>query len=79
MTEKLGLIGHDRVLIEKLAKQIWHDLPHGTMVTPVRDTADRRGFRFDIQILDDAQKPTGHVARVQVTLDRFEAQEGGQR
>jgi hypothetical protein len=72
MTEKLPLVGHDRVLIEKLAKQIWHDLPHGTMVTPVRDTADRRGFRFDIQVLDDKQEPTGHIARVQVTLDRLE-------
>jgi hypothetical protein len=72
VTEKLGLIGHDRAVIEKLARQIWHDLPHGTMVTKLRDTPDRRGFSFDIQILDDAQKPTGHVARVQVTLDRFE-------
>jgi hypothetical protein len=73
MTEKLPLVGHDRALIEKLAKQIWHDLPHGTMVTKLRDTTDRRGFSFDIQIMDDKQEPTGHVARVQVTLDRLEA------
>lgn len=69
---KLSLIGHDFVLIQKLAKQIWHDLPHGTMVTELRETTDRRGFAFDVQITDAENKPTGHIARVQVTLDRME-------
>jgi hypothetical protein len=69
---KLPLIGRDYALIQKLAKRIWKDLPNGTMVTPLRDTPDRRGFAFEVQLLDEAQKPTGHIARVQVTLDRFE-------
>lgn len=76
---KMPLIGHDYVLIQKLAKQIWRDLPNGTMATPLRDTLDRRGFAFEIQILDNKQKPTGHIARVQVTLDRFDAETGSGR
>jgi hypothetical protein len=75
VSEKLPLVGHDYAVIKKLAKQIWCRLPFGTMTTSVRDTADRRGFRFDIQLQDGDGKPTGHIARVQVTLDRFE-QEG---
>jgi hypothetical protein len=70
-TPKLSLIGRDYLLIEKLAKQIFKNLPYGTMTTPLRDTPDRRGFAFDVQILVDGE-PTGHIARVQVTLDRFE-------
>lgn len=73
MPPKLPLIGHDYVLLQKLAKQIWGDLPHGTMVTKLRDTTDRRGFVFEVQITDAESKPTGHIARVQVTLDRMES------
>jgi hypothetical protein len=71
VSEKLPLIGHDKLVIEKLAKQIWRDLPNGTMTTPLRDTLDRRGFAFDIEVRDSKGEPTGHIARVQVTLDRF--------
>jgi hypothetical protein len=71
---KLGLIGRDYVLIKKLARKIWHDLPNGTMVTRLRETLDRRGFCFEIQVQDGAGVPTGHVARVQVTLDRFDGE-----
>jgi hypothetical protein len=78
MTEapSLGLIGRDYVLIQKLAKRIWKDLPHGMMVTPLWETPGRRGFAFEVQVRDDAGKLTGHVARVQVTLDRFEQELG---
>jgi hypothetical protein len=72
MTAPLPLIGRDLMLINKLAKQMFKDLPHGTLTTKLRPTADRRGFRFDVQITDDDDKPTGRIARVQVTLDRVE-------
>jgi uncharacterized protein YhfF len=68
----LPLIGRDAVLIKKLAKQVLKGLPYGTMTSALRDTADQRGYRFDVQILDDKGKPTGHIARVAITLDRFE-------
>jgi hypothetical protein len=75
--DKLPLIGRDLVLIENLAQQVFSDLPHGTWTTNLRRTSDRRGWYFEIQIRDEGGKPTGHVARVQVTLDRFEEKSDG--
>lgn len=69
---KLPSIGHDRAVIQKLARAIFRNLPNGTMTTKLTDTADLRGFRFDVQITGPDGKPTGHIARVQITLDRFE-------
>jgi hypothetical protein len=71
-TQKLRLIGHDYVVIKKLAKGVYDRLPHGTMVTKLAETLDGRGFSFDVQVTDKHNRPTGHVARVQVSLDRFE-------
>jgi hypothetical protein len=69
---RLPLIGRDRLLIQKLAKLVFKNLPHGTYTTNLRDTADRRGYAFEVQIRDEDGKPTGRIARVQVTLDRVE-------
>jgi hypothetical protein len=70
---KLPLIGRDRVLIEKLARQVFKGLPHGTWASEMWDTLDRRGYAFEVQIRDEDGKPTGRIARVQITLDRVEA------
>jgi hypothetical protein len=69
---KLPLIGRDLVLIELLAKQVFKNLPHGTLTTQLRKTADRRGFYYEVQVTDDAGNTTDRVARVQITLDRVE-------
>jgi hypothetical protein len=78
-TDRLPLIGRDRVLIGELARLVFRNLPHGTYTTRLRDTADRRGYAFEVQIRDDENQPTGRVARVQVTLDRVESPEGATR
>ncbi len=70
--KKLPLIGRDQALIDKLARRIWKDLPHGTQVTRLRPMADGRGFAFEVHITDEQQQPTGRIARVQITLDRVE-------
>lgn len=77
--KKLPLIGRDFSLIQGLAKQIRKDGVRGRSITKLYETGDRRGFYFEVQIMDpDDKLPTGHIARVQVTLDRFD-QEAAQR
>jgi hypothetical protein len=76
---KLSLIGRDYSLIQILAKQIHKTGTRGRSITKLYETADRRGFYYEVQIMDpDDKQPTGHIARVQVTLDRFD-QETAQR
>lgn len=69
--EKLPLIGRDYALVENLAKQINKQGLNGHSATNLSRDAARRGFEFLVQIHHEG-KPTGHIARVSVTLDRVE-------
>lgn len=71
--EQLPLIGRDYTLIENLAKQTLNGMPHGTLTTNLRPTLDRRGFRFDVKVTDSAGVPTGHIARVEIKLNRMDS------
>lgn len=64
--EKLGLIGRDYVLIKKLAEQVRTLMRREYDFTALHETADRRGQWFEVRL------PTGHIARITVTLDRIE-------
>lgn len=72
MSDKLALIGRDRVLIDKLAKELHGKTYH--LTTPIYETA--RGCYFEVAITLKGKPheriPTGHVARVTVELDRIE-------
>jgi hypothetical protein len=74
-TGRLPLIGRDRVLIEKLAKQVRDDIRQGD-ITPLYDTTDGRGFSFRVRVCGSDGKPTGHIARVQISLDEIERKPG---
>jgi hypothetical protein len=64
----LPLIGRDYVLIEKLAREIYKDIRRGE-ITPLHERADKRGFDFRVKVYGSDGKPTGHIARVEITLD----------
>ena len=71
------LTDHDRgyTLIRQLAIQIRHQVGktvRGRRVTDIWDTLDRRGFGFEVEIVNEEGRPTGHVASVRITLDRIE-------
>lgn len=66
---KLAIIGRERSLIDKLTRQLWNATKRYHNYGVIHET--RRGNTFEVQILVD-DKPTGHVARVTVELDRFE-------
>lgn len=62
--EKLPLIGRDRVLAEKLAKELRSSTNHNTRgpyETP-------RGAKYDVQFTDENDKPTGHIFQVSIEL-----------
>lgn len=63
MTEKLSLLGRDRVLVDKLTKEIQKSVKH-----PTRGPYEtRRGSTFDVQgTLDD--EPTGRIYKVTIEL-----------
>jgi hypothetical protein len=63
-----SIIGRDRFLIEKLTTQILDGVRGHATTKPLEG---RRGNSFEVLIHVDG-KPTGHVARVTVELDRFD-------
>lgn len=69
--KRLPLIGHDVVLIRNLAYQLLRGGTAGHLATGLSvHGMDGRGFRFDVAIAEPDGKPSGRIARVQVTLDR---------
>lgn len=69
---KLPLIGREYMLIRNLARQIRKDGTRGHAITDLSDYGeDGRGFHFEVMVFEGG-KPSGRVARVQVTLDRVE-------
>lgn len=81
--KKLTIIGRERWLLDDLAKGIQGVIggppPSKKTMARVRrhnsstiyDTS--RGNKFEVQVVDSVTgKPTGHIARVTVELDRFE-------
>ena len=64
----LGILGRERALIDKLAKQLNH-AAKGHEVTPVYKT--KRGSYFEVRIFDGPES-SGRIARVEITLDRVE-------
>jgi len=67
---RMPLIGHDVMLIKGLARKLHRDGTAGHLSTDIRDTADGRGFWFDVAIAEPDGTPSNRVARVQVTFDR---------
>ena len=65
----LPLIGHDAVLVRNLARQIRGKGGAGHGITALRETADGRGYAFEVH-LHEGSRETGRVARVTVALDR---------
>lgn len=68
---KPSLFGRERALINALTDNIKKGVNRRHPVTDPTEQA--RGSWFDVQITDDKNVPTGHVARVFVVLDRFES------
>lgn len=82
---KLPLIGRDLAVIDTLTRGLYFAARGGLAIgkqgggkrvrhetkTPT-PTDDRRGFRFDVRVFGDDGEPTGHIARVSVTLEDFE-------
>jgi hypothetical protein len=66
----LPLIGHDRMLIQDLARRVRNEGGRGHDLTRLRETADGRGFYFEAHLRDAGGKLTSRVARVTVALDR---------
>jgi hypothetical protein len=62
-------MGRDDYLIEQLAKRLRGRL--GNPTTELSRADSRRGYGFHVQIEVNG-KPTGHIARVTVELDRLE-------
>lgn len=70
MAEKLSLIGRDRVLVEKVAKLLHGAVKKHHNYTVLRETP--RGNTFELDLIGPDKKPTGHIVRVTVELDRVE-------
>lgn len=82
---KLPLIGRDLAVIQTLARGLYFTARAGLPVggqgggkrvrhhtTDPTATEDRRGFRFDVRVFGQDGEPTGHIARVCVTLEGIE-------
>jgi hypothetical protein len=82
---KLPLIGRDHAVVNTLTRGLYFaaraGLPIGKQgggkrvtheTTAPTPTSDGRGFRFDVRIFGEDGEPTGHIARVAVTLERVE-------
>ncbi len=65
-----GIIGRESFLIEALTKLLHVGANSRHSVTRLREL--HRGYWFEVQVCDDKGKPTGHIARVTVQLDRLE-------
>lgn len=66
----MGLIGRDDVLVMGVAQGALNGLKtkhNHSKLSPID-----RGYEFDLELLDESDKPTGHVVKVQVTLACFE-------
>lgn len=66
----VGIIGRDSLLIDRLAQAVHRRTHQQYPCTDLREI--RRGQYFEVQITDSDGKPTGHIARVEITLDRIE-------
>jgi hypothetical protein len=66
----LPLIGHDRVLVEGLARLLHDRTPYPSTVSARLDGG--RGWWYDAALTDPDGQPTGRIARVTVALDRVE-------
>lgn len=74
--DKLSILGRERALMNTLTSRIRNQGVRGYSIGPVSET--RRGCVFEVQIVNNERGkyvPTGHYARVEVTLDRFDADE----
>jgi hypothetical protein len=80
----LAILGRERALLEALgealSKVIGGPPPSRKTMDELhrhnssKTWATRRGLAFEVQIVDpDDKRPTGHIVRVTVELDRFEA------
>lgn len=67
---KPSIIGRESFLMEALAKMLLGAANKHHGVSKLRD--QHRGYWFEVQVLDDKDEPTGHIARVTVELDRLE-------
>lgn len=70
---KLGIIGRERAVIDKLTKLISDAVGGYHERTNSRHTD--RGAEFEVRIFEGTRgrgEPTGHIARVTVELDRLE-------
>lgn len=65
-----SIIGRDSFLMEVLAKFVLKAVHTRHPVTRLRN--QRRGYWFEVQVSDEKDQPTGHIARVTVELDRLE-------
>jgi hypothetical protein len=63
-SEKLRLIGRDRVLADKLVKELKLAANHNTR----GPYETRRGGFFDVEMIDEQGKRTGHIFRVSIEL-----------
>lgn len=68
---KPAIIGREQFIIEELAKRLQGQAKRHHDYTLLRDTENRRGFWFEVQIRVSGEQ-SGHVARVTVELDRYE-------
>lgn len=68
--DKPGIIGRERALMERLAKQLHLDARLSHDHTALFET--RRGYRFEVNISGPDGKPSGRIASVVIELDRVE-------
>lgn len=73
MADKPGIIGRERSLMEKVAKQAHGALWKLHPATKLRE--DPRGYHFDVDVTVDGES-TRRVARITVELERVEPKEG---
>lgn len=82
---QLSIMGRERALVDALTRglqgMVGGPPPSKKTLEEVRrhnssaQWPTRRGSAFEVQICDpDDGKPTGHIARVSIELDRFERQ-----
>lgn len=66
----LGIIGREQSLVDGLTKKIHRTVLKIGPSTDLRET--RRGNAFEVALVDEDDKPTGHVIKITVELDRFD-------
>lgn len=66
---KLGILGRERILINRLTQLLHRETQRRHNYGPIRKTD--RGCAFEVEILEGGDS-TGRIARVTVELDRVE-------